>query len=93
MYTVTDNVLAVTSPLRIGFVGHDSDSGLARTNTGGAEASNTTLSVANIATNNVTNYVPSESSAVTTSAGSNMWSWAGLDPAALDSLVAAGSNG
>jgi len=96
VYNVTDGDLASVSganPLRIVMAGYDEDSGLARTNVAGSAGSNTSITVVNLTTNNVTNYVASESTPVpTATTHTNIWRWDALSSTERDSLWTAGSN-
>lgn len=96
LYDITDAQMAGvtnTNALRIIVAAYDTDSGLARTNQAGTADSNTTLTVVNLTTNNMTNFVSSESSPTTvTSSDTNSWRWDSVPMTAIQSLFGAGSN-
>ncbi len=90
-YTVTDAMLAgvaPTNPLRFILAAFDADSGLARTDIASAAGSNTFLTVANLTTNNVVNYMASESTPLPTmNTDTNVWRFDSISSATLDSLI------
>ena len=90
-YIVTDGDLAyidATHPFRMVFPAYDVGSGLSR---GIADASTQmNVTVVNLATNNTTNYVSSESSALSDTmsiAGSNIWRWTSFDSTRIQGLM------